>query len=75
VSNTELAGVGLQDVREHLVESDLDIRLRNTNMDIVVVEWSQVQLHEHMVPLVDVGKVGRWATSDGYMNLGKRSEM
>ena len=38
MGNTKLGGVGLQDVREYLVEGYLDIRLRNTDIGIVVME-------------------------------------
>ena len=46
VGNTELAGVGFQDLRDGLVESDLDIGLRKANVGICVVEWCQIQFHE-----------------------------
>ena len=52
VGDTELAGVVFQDIREGLVESDLDIGLRKANVNICVGEWCQIQFHEH--PTVDL---------------------
>ena len=58
VSNTKLTGVGLQDVREDLVESDLDIGLRKADVGITIVEWSQIQLHECTAVDLSAGRRG-----------------
>ena len=59
MSNTELAGVGLQDVGEDRVESDLDIGLKKVDISIGVMGWSQVQLHERTTIDFSAGRGGQ----------------
>jgi hypothetical protein len=56
VGDTELAWVSLQDLREDLVEGDLDIGLGKTDIGVCIVERRKIQLHEF--PAVDLSAGG-----------------
>jgi hypothetical protein len=79
MSDTELAWIGLQDLREDLVEGDLDVGLRKTDISVGIVERREIQFHEFSTVDLSAGRsgqsTGKWAMRDGYMNLGRRSEM
>lgn len=68
MGDTELAWVGLQDLREDLVERDLDVGLGETDIRVGIMERGEIRLHEPSAVNLSAGRSGQ----DGEMGDERR---